>query len=233
MPRIQLSRLSDSFVICVAFETYPQSIQNPDYQAICWLVSHQYLNPTQAATLIEALVKEVIESFLLVKEGTYQLGNDFDVLPEFCRLELQSIVEHCQQKLQGWRCLEPEIWSPYQRPYFSRLDRVQQQVLLELQHKLIAMLKDLSFYQLAALLNQNELQLAQSLHPYIVKRTILLYDPHSPFQQLPKTFEQLPEVPAHPPSSVTKLINSKTSPPLGAYPPASVGSKSTYTIWRR
>lgn len=186
------------------FEADPdQSIHNPDYQAICWLVSNQYLKPVQAAALIEGLVKEVIESFLLVKEGTYELGEKLDALPEFCRLELGPIVEHCQKQLQGWQSLGPQIWSPYQRPYFLSRTRAQQQLLPEVQQKLSAMLKGFSFRHLAVLLNQDELQLAESLYPYIVDGTILLHEPHPPFDRLPKTFEQLPKTPTHSPENVT------------------------------
>lgn len=172
--------------------------QNFDYQAICWLVKQQYLNFEQAALLIEGLVKEVIESFLLVKEGTYELGGESDISEKFCMLKLQPIVEHCQKQLQGWKSLGPQICSPYQRPYFSNRDRNNQQLLPEIRQKLSAMLKGFSFRHLAILLNQNELQLARSLHPYIVAGTILLEEPYPPFDQLPKTFDQSPENPAFP-----------------------------------
>ena len=186
----------------ILFETDAahQSVQNPDYQAICWLVNHQYLNFVEAAELIEGLVKEVIESFLLVREGSYELEGEIDLLPVFCRLDLQPIVEHCQKQLQGWQSLGPQIWSPYQRPYFFSRNRTEQQLSPELQQKLTAMLKGFSFRHLAILLNQDELQLAQSLHPYIVSGTILLDEPHPPFEQLPRTFNQLQKNPVTPES---------------------------------
>jgi twitching motility two-component system response regulator PilG len=79
-----------------------KSSQNPDYQAICWLVNQQYLNSPQAATLIEELAEEVIESLLGVKEGTYQLIDQAQVeeLPSFCRLELRKLVERCYEQLR-------------------------------------------------------------------------------------------------------------------------------------
>lgn len=166
-----------------------QSHQNLDYQAICWLVKRQYLNPLQAAILIKGLVKEVIESFLLVKEGNYELGEKVDLI-DFCRLELQPIVENCQKQLQGWKALGGKIWSPYQRPYFVNQNG-SQQFPPEVKQKLSAILKGFSFRHLAILLNQDELQLAQSLHPYIIAETILLDEPQQPFDQLPK-FDQTP-----------------------------------------
>ncbi|NEP08950.1 MAG: response regulator [Symploca sp. SIO2C1] len=79
-----------------------KSSQNPDYQAICWLVNQQYLNSSQAATLIEELAEEVIESLLGVKEGTYQLidQDQVEALPKFCRLELRTLVERCYEQLR-------------------------------------------------------------------------------------------------------------------------------------
>ncbi len=79
-----------------------QSIQYADYQAICWLVEQDYLTPTQAGNLIEGLAKEVLESFLVVKEGSYEFypENSWDELPKFCHLDLRLILEYCQKQLR-------------------------------------------------------------------------------------------------------------------------------------
>lgn len=79
-----------------------QSSQNPDYQAINWLVNQQYLTSAQAATLIEELAEEVIRSLLPVREGTYQLipQDNFEDLPKFCRIELRTLVERCHEQLR-------------------------------------------------------------------------------------------------------------------------------------
>jgi two-component system, chemotaxis family, response regulator PixG len=53
--------------------------QPPEYQAICWLVSQRHINPTQAAILIQEMVKEVLESFLSIGEGNYKLINIVNV----------------------------------------------------------------------------------------------------------------------------------------------------------
>lgn len=246
--------------LMVETDAQGQSIQNPDYQAICWLVNHQYLKSVQAAALIEGLVKEVIESFLLVKEGNYHLSSEIDVLPEFCTLDLKPILEHSQKQLQGWQSLGPQIWSPYQRPYFLSRTRAQQQLLPEIRQKLSAMLKGFSFYHLAVLVNQDELQLAQSLHPYIVDGTISLHDPHPPFDQLPHTFNQLAEtlkqlpipVPPEkiplftkgelgrasvqkpevqkPEAPIRTTATAKTATHAVSQPPAAPAKKGTYTI---
>lgn len=79
-----------------------QSSQNPDYQAICWLVNQQYLNPVQAATLIEDLAEEIIGSLLSVKEGGYQVieQDQIEELPKFCRIDLRTLVERCYEQLR-------------------------------------------------------------------------------------------------------------------------------------
>ncbi len=167
----------------------------PDYEAILWLVRQQYLSSTQASILIEELVKEVIESFLLLKKGTYKLGDKIGITPVFCRLEVQSTVEHCQKQLHGWQALEPHIWSPYQRPYFPSQNRIKEHLSPEVKQKLSAILKGFSFYHLAVLLDKDKLHLAQSLRSYIEDGTVLLHDPVHPFNQLPKTFVQLSKRP--------------------------------------
>lgn len=79
-----------------------QSNQNPDYQAICWLVNQQYLNPDQAATLVEEIAEEVLVSLLSVKEGSYQLIDQIptEEPPKFCRLDLRTLVERCHEQMR-------------------------------------------------------------------------------------------------------------------------------------
>jgi len=171
-------------------EAEQQPDANPEYQAIGWLVNHQYINAERAAELVAELVGETIESFLLVKSGQYDFSSHSNLEQIFCRLELQPIVELCQQRLQKWQALAPEIFSPYQRLYFSNRHKLEQQIPPEIQQKFSTILKGFSFRHLAILLNQDELELAQNLHQYIAAGTIVLQDPYSPFDQLPRTFEQ-------------------------------------------
>jgi two-component system, chemotaxis family, response regulator PixG len=72
---------------------------NIDYQAISWLVAQQYLSRSQAALLIEELAKEVLEGFLALTEGYYEVldrdrfGPDY---PALCQLDLRPLVEQCR-----------------------------------------------------------------------------------------------------------------------------------------
>jgi two-component system, chemotaxis family, response regulator PixG len=79
-----------------------QSIGQADYQAICWLVNRNYISSEQATALIEELAKEVLESFLVLKEGSYEFQREtaLDELPKFCTLDLRVLVEYCQRHLR-------------------------------------------------------------------------------------------------------------------------------------
>jgi len=95
-----------------------QSSQNPDYQAICWLVNQQYLSSQEAANLIEELAEEVIVSLLSVKEGSYQLieQDRLEELPKFCRLDLRTIVERCHEQLRRQQTVQSPSTTSEQPP---------------------------------------------------------------------------------------------------------------------
>jgi CheY-like chemotaxis protein len=86
----------------IIFETGAdnQSIPNPDYLAICWLVNQKYITSSQAAILIEHLALEVLQTFLLLEEGSYEFIPEsfLDDLPKFCYLNLRLLVEQSQQR---------------------------------------------------------------------------------------------------------------------------------------
>ncbi len=82
------------------FEQSPKPAPlTPDYQAISWLVEQSHLTPDQASSLIRAMAIEVIESFLGVQEGSYDLLglDDIGEYPVLCQLDLRPIVEICQR----------------------------------------------------------------------------------------------------------------------------------------
>lgn len=161
--------------------------QAPDYQAICHFVNRQLLNPAHAAILLETMAQEVIESFLWLNQGTYEIKENLDPMTEVCRFSLKPLVEYCHSRLQDWQALGPHICSPYQRPFICHRTNSKQHSLLPIEPKISSFLKGkLSFYHLAILMRQSELQIAQNLHPYILDGTILLHEPYSPFDQLPK-----------------------------------------------
>jgi two-component system, chemotaxis family, response regulator PixG len=162
--------------------------QPPEYQAINWLINEQHILPTQATLLIQELVKEVIESFILIKIGNYELTETLHDIPIICKLDVNTIIEQCQNQLQNWRYLGRYISSPYQRPYLLVTSKFNDKRLPPLQENITNWMKGFSLRHLAIIMNQDELQLALSLYPYIVKGSIVLHEPDPPFDKLPKTY---------------------------------------------
>ncbi|WP_071189458.1 response regulator [Trichormus sp. NMC-1] len=178
----------------------------PEYQAIYWLVNEKHLLSTQAAILIQELVKEVIESFLLIQEGTYKLIEPVNSIPKICKLDVENIMERCQKRLQSWQSFAPQISSPYQRPYLLNNSKFYDRGLPELQQNLTNWMKGFSLRHLAVIMNQDEVQLAQTLYPHILQGSIILHEPDPPFDQLPKTFPDLSPTWQH----NTATINSES-----------------------
>jgi chemotaxis family two-component system response regulator PixG len=188
--RVQLRLMFESDSVLQSPEKQTNASHQPaEYQAIYWLVSQQHLHSTQAAVLIQELVKEVIESFLLINAGIYELSDSVNRVPRICRLDVEKILERCQARLESWQSLAPQISSPYQRPHLLITSPLQKKNLSELQPGLTDWMKGFSLRHLAVIMNQDEIQLAGNLSPYILKGGIILHEPDPPFDQLPKTFE--------------------------------------------
>lgn len=164
----------------------PLSQHPPEYQAICWLVSERHLNPTQAAILIQELVKEVLESLLLITEGKYRLVSPSEKLPIICRIDTEKIIDICQKKNQAWQSFTPYITSPYQRPYLRVPELTNQTNSPQIQQNLAVWMKGFSLRHLAVIMNQEEMQMVRNLIPYILNGEIILHEPDPPFDLLPK-----------------------------------------------
>ncbi|MEH2292475.1 response regulator [Nostoc sp.] len=183
-----------------------------EYQAISWLVSEKHLHSTQAAVLVQELVKEVIESFLLIKEGTYKLIELLNRTPKNCRLDLEKILEACQVRLDNWQASFPKISSQYQRPYLLINSKIEEKYLPNLQPYLANWMKGFSLCHLAVIWNQDEIEVARNLYPYIVNGAIILHEPDPPFDKLPKIFEERCLRRATPtlfPELITELVGAK------------------------
>ncbi|MCS6813840.1 MAG: response regulator [Cyanobacteria bacterium] len=172
-----------------------------DYQAICWLVEQRLLSAVAATELIEGLIKEVLESLLLLSEGQCEFTEGRPLSPRYYRLALPPLIATCQQRIQAWQALAPHIWSPYQRPYWVGQSRSQQPDVPSDCQRLLSKLRGYSFRQLAAALNQDELTIAQTILPHVVAGTVLLRDPQGPFDQLPR-------IPTHPIAALSALGTS-------------------------
>lgn len=179
--------------------------QPPEYQAIQWLVTEKHLASTQAAILIQELVKEVIESFLLITVGNYVLTSPLQGMSKICKLDGENIIQYCQAKLKNWQSFTPQIASPYQRPYLLVNSKFYDQSLPELQENLTNWMKGFSLRHLAVIMNQDELQLAQTLYPHIIKGSIILHEPDPPFDQLPRNYAEFSQSPQY----VSEVLNPK------------------------
>lgn len=156
-------------------------------QAIAWLVKQGNLSTIEAGKLMTNLTREALESFLLVREVTYQFINQQEKSRVIVCLDLDELIDSCQKKLDNWQSLSPQIRSPYQRPYVAIKSQLESRLSPQQHQKLTKILKGLSFRQLAVVLNQDEFLLAKSLHPLILDGTLVVCPPQSPFDRFPKT----------------------------------------------
>jgi two-component system, chemotaxis family, response regulator PixG len=77
-----------------------------DYQAICWLVEQQYLQPKQAQILIEEIAQEIFESLLREHAEGYEFQeNCLAQAQKLHQLDLKDLLEQCQSRLRQHQAL--------------------------------------------------------------------------------------------------------------------------------
>ena len=155
--------------------------QPKDHEALLWLIKQNYLTHRQAELLIQRLVQEVFESYLLIRnEYQNEFISDLILQKPITKIESSSIIIKSQKKLNLWQTLSPKIISSYQRPYFfSQSENKAEEA------KLGKILRGFNFRQLSALLNQDELEIAQKIYPLVTNKKIIIREPQSPFNKLP------------------------------------------------
>lgn len=177
--------------------------------SINWLVLREHLDREQAQQIFASLSKEAIETFLWLKEGDYKWLKNSN-LPQhalaarvtFQNTDLPLLLQNMQQRIKSWQHFNTAIRSPYQCPYLADAQSLTESsppILL----KIAKFLKGLSFRQLALILNQDELKIAQLLHPYINSGEITIREPPNPFGLLPHIPAQANSVAVR--DSTTKL----------------------------
>jgi chemotaxis family two-component system response regulator PixG len=157
--------------------------QTADYQAIIWLIQQKYLNGQEIQRLVTNLVREILQSYLLL-ENLSHIFIPYSPDP-LVHLNYSTIINECQSDLEGWQKLSTYIQSSYQRPYLLEQGRISQSLSPQKREKLRKILIGFNFQQLAVLLNQNALTLAQTLYPLIANGAIGLKAPQVPFDRLP------------------------------------------------
>lgn len=181
-----------------------------EYEALCWLLNQQHLKPDQMAAMVEKMTKESLELLFWVDEVYYKFSDRLDNPQSLCKLELSTIIAYVQQRFRLWQFLAPQVWSPYQRPYYFGQSKKQKELLpeMKLQEKFSTILKGFSFKQLAILMRQNDLKIAGGLLPYMAEEVVILRDPQPPFNKLPKVPAQLSE-----PLRIVTTISTQSSQP--------------------
>jgi two-component system, chemotaxis family, response regulator PixG len=156
-----------------------------------WLVLREHLNRTQAEQIFASLTEEAIETFLWIREGEHKWHKN-QSLPQhalaarvtFQNIDLPFLVEKLEKRIQGWENFGTSITSPYQCPYLTNPQKLTT-ASAGILSKFSKFLKGLSFRQLALILNQDELKIAQLLYPYIQSGEITIRQPPEPFNRLP------------------------------------------------
>ncbi|MGL5074409.1 MAG: response regulator, partial [Waterburya sp.] len=151
---------------------------------------------TQAEQIFASLSEEAIETFLWIKEGEHKWQKN-QSLPQhalaarvtFQNIDLLLLIQKLEKRIQGWESFGASITSPYQCPYLTNPQKLTTSSAAILS-KLAKFLKGLSFRQLALILNQDELKVAQLLHPYIQTGEITIRQPPEPFNRLPHIYRE-------------------------------------------
>jgi two-component system, chemotaxis family, response regulator PixG len=160
--------------------TYPRQ----DYQGIGSLIQDSTLSAESAQSVILSMSREALESLLAVQESTYTFVPTEQIVAIAQPIDYERVLWDCQQRIQAWQSLSPQVFSPYQRPYlFSQSQSPK--LTPERQQRLGKLLKGFSFRQLAIMLDQDELKLARSLYPLIADKAVLLREPQAPYSDLP------------------------------------------------
>jgi len=165
-----------------------------EYIAILWLVNEHHLPSSIASKLIARIIQEVIETFLCLPDGEFQGIYYEHLLQEtYCSLPIDRILEVVEQRLKAWYSLGPTISSPYQCPYLVSQTSAAKRMSLETVQRLGRILRGFNFCQLGALLGKDPLAIAKQLCPLVGDGSILLRDPLSPFDMLPRTYYLAPD----------------------------------------
>ena len=159
--------------------------------SINWLVLREHLNRSQAQQIFVSLSEEAIETFCWVTTGEYKWIKNHK-LPQhvlaarvtFQNINLSLLIQKIQERIRRWQNFSSSILSPYQCPYLTNPQKLTESsppILL----KIAKFLKGLSFRQLALILNQDELKIAQLLYPHVQSGEITIRQPPQPFDRLP------------------------------------------------
>ncbi|MEE3717228.1 response regulator, partial [Tumidithrix elongata RA019] len=97
------------------------------------------------------------------------------------------------KRLQSWQEMGPTLFSPYQCPYLVSQTIAEKRMPADTVQRLGRMLKGFNLRQLGAMLGRDDLAVAKQLLPLVRDGAVLLRDPVSPFDLLPRFHRLAPE----------------------------------------
>jgi two-component system, chemotaxis family, response regulator PixG len=182
------------------------------HQEIEKLAKEGLIDQTQLRHLSLEITKESLESVFWLTNGSStwhpnRLMPTTEIANAHSNLKISSLLDYYQQRLSIWQKFSKIIQSPHQRPYLTTENSVDNFVprgtLSPVSlHQISQLMRGVSLRELAMLLKQDELKLAQLLIPYIQHNVIFLRQPSAPFNELPV----IPMV-----SSAPTSLNEKTA----------------------
>ena len=205
---------------------YKCQIDTPGSEVLSWtskvvvaLVKHKALTLAQAENTLAGLSEDAIASLLGLKAATVTWSPlpTGSWRPTSRGVEMYSLLHRLSGRLQGWRTVSDRIASPHQRPYCEAPEHIHRPVpqgvlprpMLE---TLVRLMQGASIRQLARVVNQDEIKLAQLLYPYIEHRVIKLWPPVPPLDQLPC----LPAKPFLPTAPSAPAVPKTNHPPVAS-----------------
>lgn len=184
------------------------------------LVTRQLLSWSQANILVNQLAKDSLESALWLTSGSttwLSSRQEEPSLVEWQGIDFRGLINDSLKRLRVWQTLASYIRSPHEVPiYLSSAPTGDTVPSGALPRSTLTMLQRLmtgiSLRQLAHILKQDELKLAQLLCPY-VQQGILTFQPAStPWNHLPLIPAESPSVPK--PSAAPSARMPSSTPEL-------------------
>lgn len=172
----------------------------PLHRIISWLHKQGFISREQGSDLFQRISREALEPLFWLNQNhnNWQEENPEPLSVELApSLSMPILVEELSERLQTWQNLLDVIESPYHRPYLFNApsnEKLSNSVLL----KLSKLMRGFSIHQMANIIKQDEIKLAQMLYSYIKSGKIFLREPEVPWNKLPK------------PPRLSQLLNSSS-----------------------
>ena len=181
-----------------ALAEIPDTVDSIEF-LIVELLQKGVIDPQYVPKLALDFMKESIETLLWVEDSTFEWKpgerlSAFTFHPQFklSKVDLSKAIEYYQKRLVQWQKIQHSIKSPYERPYLFDYHGVLEKLSPKLHERFTKLFTGLTLRQIAPLLQQDDLKIAQFILPFIEQGAIVLCEPPEPFIQLP--YIPLPDI---------------------------------------